>query len=139
MTNTPSHAPEVGDRLKPAPVRRHAGHRILWCSRKATEDWQPGFAPTWSLCRPGSGSFQEYVWVGWPGNTIDPSRQEELTATARESFHAVPVFLAHEEMEQFYHGFCNSTIWPLFHYFTAYSMFDERTVGTVHPCQRDIL
>jgi trehalose 6-phosphate synthase/phosphatase len=75
--------------------------------------------------RPGSGPFQEYIWVGWPGNTIDTSLQEELTTTARDSYHSVPVFLAHEEMENFYHGFCNSTIWPLFHYFTAYSMFDE--------------
>jgi trehalose 6-phosphate synthase/phosphatase len=75
--------------------------------------------------QPGNGSFQEYIWVGWPGNTIDTSLQEELTATARDSFHSVPVFLAHEEMENFYHGFCNSTVWPLFHYFTAYSMFDE--------------
>ncbi len=75
--------------------------------------------------QPGSGSLQEHIWVGWPGNTIDPPLQEELTATARDSFHSVPVFLTHEEMENFYHGFCNSTIWPLFHYFTAYSMFDE--------------
>jgi trehalose 6-phosphate synthase/phosphatase len=74
---------------------------------------------------PGSESFQEYIWVGWPGNTIDPSLQAELTATARDSFNAVPVVLAQEEMENFYHGFCNSTIWPLFHYFTAYSLFDE--------------
>ncbi|MBK7256772.1 MAG: bifunctional alpha,alpha-trehalose-phosphate synthase (UDP-forming)/trehalose-phosphatase [Ignavibacteriae bacterium] len=73
----------------------------------------------------GSGSFGEYLWVGWPGSTVDPARQEEVIATARDAFHAVPVFLAQEEMEQFYHGFCNSTIWPLFHYFTAYSMFDE--------------
>ena len=73
----------------------------------------------------GGGAFQEYLWIGWPGNTIDPSRQEELIVTARESYHATPVFLAQEEMESFYHGFCNSTIWPLFHYFTAYSMFDE--------------
>ena len=28
-------------------------------------------------------------------------------------------------MDLFYHGFCNSTIWPLFHYFTSYCVYDE--------------
>src|SRR2546428_288531 len=28
-------------------------------------------------------------------------------------------------MDGFYHGFCNSTIWPLFHYFPTYAKFDE--------------
>lgn len=28
-------------------------------------------------------------------------------------------------MEKFYHGFCNRTIWPLFHYFPTYAAFDD--------------
>ena len=26
-------------------------------------------------------------------------------------------------MEKFYLGFCNATIWPLFHYFTSYAIY----------------
>ena len=28
-------------------------------------------------------------------------------------------------MENFYHGFCNKTIWPLFHYFTTYAEYEK--------------
>lgn len=28
-------------------------------------------------------------------------------------------------MEKFYHGFCNRTIWPLFHYFPSLAVYDE--------------
>jgi trehalose 6-phosphate synthase/phosphatase len=28
-------------------------------------------------------------------------------------------------MDKFYQGFCNRTIWPLFHYFPSYAVFDE--------------
>ena len=30
-----------------------------------------------------------------------------------------------EEMDLFYHGFCNRTIWPLFHYLPSYTHYDE--------------
>jgi len=28
-------------------------------------------------------------------------------------------------MDKFYHGFCNKTIWPLFHYFPSYTVYDQ--------------
>jgi trehalose 6-phosphate synthase/phosphatase len=44
---------------------------------------------------------------------------------AKEHFNAYPVYLSEEEMEHFYQGFCNTTIWPLFHYFPSYAAFHE--------------
>jgi trehalose 6-phosphate synthase/phosphatase len=29
-------------------------------------------------------------------------------------------------MDSFYHGFCNGTLWPLFHYFPSYAIYNER-------------
>jgi trehalose 6-phosphate synthase/phosphatase len=61
----------------------------------------------------------EHLWVGWPGAAV-PS---ELQARAREESQAhaaYPVFLTAEDVENFYHGFCNGTLWPLFHYFPSY-------------------
>jgi trehalose 6-phosphate synthase/phosphatase len=67
----------------------------------------------------------EYRWIGWPGVTVaEPARQALVAETLRE-FHAHPVFLAERSMDQFYHGFCNKTIWPLFHYFPSYVACDE--------------
>lgn len=71
---------------------------------------------------PGDAS----VWIGWPGATIPAERQDELRRKAWADHRSVPVFLQKEEMEAFYLGFCNSTIWPLFHSFPAYTVYDEQ-------------
>lgn len=68
---------------------------------------------------------QEHLWVGWPGITVKEGKKEELKEKALSQFKAYPVFLSEESMEKFYHGFCNKTIWPLFHYFPSYAVYDE--------------
>jgi trehalose 6-phosphate synthase/phosphatase len=60
--------------------------------------------------------------VGWPGS-VDAARQDEVAREALEKFQSYPVFLTEEQMEHFYLGFCNATIWPLFHYFTSYTVY----------------
>ena len=73
--------------------------------------------------RQGSPS-RDYLWVGWPGIEIDEGSQDRLRSKAAKQ-QASPVFLDAKTMDGFYHGFCNSTIWPLFHYFPTYAKFDE--------------
>jgi trehalose 6-phosphate synthase/phosphatase len=36
-----------------------------------------------------------------------------------------PVFLPEESMDRFYLGFCNKTLWPLFHYFPTLTHYEE--------------
>ncbi len=67
----------------------------------------------------------EYLWVGWPGTFLHGQRQAELVTTARTLHSAHPIWLFSEEMDQFYHGFCNRTLWPLFHYLPSYTQYDE--------------
>ncbi len=69
---------------------------------------------------------EEHVWVGWPGNTVPDERKEEVRSWALNSCRACPVFLSETEMKHFYLGFCNKTIWPLFHYFPSYAAYEER-------------
>jgi trehalose 6-phosphate synthase/phosphatase len=40
--------------------------------------------------------------------------------------HCHPVFLSRKQMEGYYQGFCNKTIWPLFHYFPRRSVYEAR-------------
>lgn len=68
---------------------------------------------------------QEHLWIGWPGVTVEEEKKEELKERALSQFSAYPVFLSEEAMEKFYHGFCNKTVWPLFHYFPSYAVYDE--------------
>jgi trehalose 6-phosphate synthase/phosphatase len=67
----------------------------------------------------------EYVWIGWPGSTIPEQDQDSLREQFASNSNAYPIYLSETEMENFYHGFCNKTIWALFHYFPAYTIYEE--------------
>lgn len=66
-----------------------------------------------------------HVWIGWPGLTIKDKDREIFEKRVYEKFNSIPVFISEEEMENFYQGFCNKTIWPLFHYFPSYASFKD--------------
>jgi trehalose 6-phosphate synthase/phosphatase len=66
---------------------------------------------------------EDFLWVGWPGTSVEASLRKELTREALASFHSHPVFLSAAQMEQFYLGFCNAIIWPLFHYFPSFAVY----------------
>lgn len=67
----------------------------------------------------------DYIWVGWPGQTVKRQMRDKLKSALHSGFKAYPVFLSETAMEKFYHGFCNRTIWPLFHYFPSLAVYDE--------------
>lgn len=50
------------------------------------------------------------AWVGWHGG-ID----EELDEFDKDDIHLVPVALSEQDLELYYEGFSNSTLWPLYH------------------------
>ena len=68
---------------------------------------------------------KKYVWVGWPGIAIADKKKEEVKAKLQAEVDSYPVFITEKDMDKFYHGFCNKTIWPLFHYFPSYTIYDE--------------
>lgn len=76
------------------------------------------------------------IWVGWPGATIDPAHEAAITERALGEKNALPVYLSEPDMNDFYHGFCNSTLWPLFHYFPSYVKYDERHWETYQRVNR---
>lgn len=70
-------------------------------------------------------SVGEHIWVGWPGGNVEGAQRDIVRNYALKEFKAHPVFLSETDMDQFYHGFCNKTIWPLFHYFPSYVEYSE--------------
>src|SRR3990170_2956421 len=72
-----------------------------------------------------SFSSSEYIWIGWPGISVNDKMKLKLKEKVSSEYQAYPVFLSEKVMEKFYHGFCNKTIWPLFHYFPSYVVYDE--------------
>jgi len=63
------------------------------------------------------------VWIGWPGISVGSAEDENTIKVLLEKEHCLPVFLDNKMIENYYHGFSNATIWPLFHYFTEYTIF----------------
>lgn len=72
-----------------------------------------------------SNTSLDYTWVGWPGATIKEQNKENVRSKIYSDLHAYPTFLSEAAMDKFYYGFCNRTIWPLFHYFTSNVVYDE--------------
>lgn len=78
----------------------------------------------------GIGSIykdRESLWIGWSG--FDEQR---LQKSSKEDIYRIlmaekcyPVFLTAKDIRQFYQGFSNNTIWPLFHYFSVYTKYDQ--------------
>ena len=65
----------------------------------------------------------ENLWIGWAGADVKPDVQQLVTEELHDkSLH--PIFLTKNEIANFYDGFSNETIWPLFHYFPTYSNYN---------------
>ncbi|MBK8758265.1 MAG: trehalose-6-phosphate synthase [Actinomycetales bacterium] len=73
--------------------------------------------PTWVTAPGGLVTALEPIlaasggaWVGWPGvadEAIDPFAADEIWLE--------PLELSHDEVTDYYEGFSNSTIWPIYH------------------------
>ncbi|MCK5707237.1 MAG: bifunctional alpha,alpha-trehalose-phosphate synthase (UDP-forming)/trehalose-phosphatase [Candidatus Aureabacteria bacterium] len=65
-------------------------------------------------------------WIGWPGiNDIPNKDKSKIYNKLKKDYRYVPVFLRNDEFEGFYNGFSNSTIWPLFHYQSMHTTYDQ--------------
>jgi trehalose 6-phosphate synthase/phosphatase len=70
------------------------------------------------------------VWVGWPGiaeEELTSREKRSIEKTLKEKYNCLPVFLTQDEVDKYYFGFCNNTIWPLFHYFSSQTQYDITT------------
>jgi trehalose 6-phosphate synthase len=50
------------------------------------------------------------AWIGWPGDAV-----EGLETFENEGLTLVPVSISPSEYEEYYEGFSNATLWPLYH------------------------
>jgi len=81
---------------------------------------------SWAL-KPGSGGLvtallpvlrdRGGIWIGWTGTTEDaPDVPELFRDASREAGYTLePIALNREEIDQYYHGYSNESVWPLFH------------------------
>ncbi len=83
-----------------------------------------GLSSSLETLQSSTGS-KNYTWAGWPGTTVDDEKKNLVKDKLLKELNALPVFLKETEMEKFYLGFCNSTLWPLFHSLPNLATFDK--------------
>ncbi|KAH8060265.1 hypothetical protein JL720_13602 [Aureococcus anophagefferens] len=58
----------------------------------------------------------QFVWVGWVGCDVPPQERARVAERLMREHGCFPVFLEPQLVENYYNGFCNDVLWPLFHY-----------------------
>jgi trehalose 6-phosphate synthase/phosphatase len=64
------------------------------------------------------------VWIGWPGIAGAIPSAPFAKATRGVGYGVVPVALSEAERDEFYFGYSNEVIWPLFHDLPSFCNFD---------------
>jgi trehalose 6-phosphate synthase/phosphatase len=73
----------------------------------------------------GSAEFSEKSWQQY-------KKQETLDL----AYEVSPIFLDQKTYNKYYNGFCNATLWPLFHYFPSFVEFDQDTFAKYEEVNR---
>ena len=68
----------------------------------------------------------EKHWIGWPGMEVRNEKDKKEIVNSLDKYNYHPVFLTEKQIHQYYEGYCNSTLWPLFHYFYSFIEYDNR-------------
>ena len=76
------------------------------------------FQPSVGGLATGLDSFRDShqsQWIGWPGIAKDKisGEQKKQIVKSMKEHNCHSVFLSAKDVRNFYHGFCNKTIWPL--------------------------
>ncbi|KAK4387162.1 Alpha,alpha-trehalose-phosphate synthase [UDP-forming] 1 [Sesamum angolense] len=106
------------------PDGRHIRQRLLVVANRLPVSAVRRGEDSWSLEISAGGLVSallgvkefEARWIGWAGvNVPDEVGQKALSRALAEK-RCIPVFLDEEIVHQYYNGYCNNILWPLFHY-----------------------
>ncbi|MFD1720042.1 alpha,alpha-trehalose-phosphate synthase (UDP-forming) [Amnibacterium endophyticum] len=92
--------------------------------RDGTPDWQPSPGGLVTALEPVMRA-NDGGWVGWTGTADDDQGPFEA-----DGLHLHPVPLSAGEVERYYEGFSNDTIWPLYHDVIAQPTYNRETWET---------
>jgi trehalose 6-phosphate synthase/phosphatase len=65
------------------------------------------------------------IWIGWAGIGRKKIKKEKDIMERLQAENCYPVSLSQPDVEAYYQGICNKTIWPLFHYFPIYTEYNQ--------------
>ncbi len=66
-------------------------------------------------------------WVGWAGGVVsDEQHRNNLSRQLVEQYRYWPIFLDAHDVENYYNGFSNASLWPLLHYMTSCALYKDQ-------------
>ena len=71
-------------------------------------------------------SAPEGLWLGWSGKVEAADRVHRVVRQRAGTVELVGLPLLQREVNDYYHGFCNAALWPLFHCFQGEVRIDLR-------------
>jgi trehalose 6-phosphate synthase len=71
------------------------------------------------------------IWFGWSGETVEePPTEPDVLVRGNIQFATIDLKPA--EFDGYYNGYCNSTLWPIFHYFPDRFTHEEAQFHAYH-------
>lgn len=100
--------------------------RLIAVSNRVSAPRDPGEGSQGGLAMALSAALRESdgVWLGWSGETVDTFTGD----LAIEKIHGVTIAtvdLEQQDYEEYYEGYANATLWPLFHYRIDLAQYDR--------------
>ncbi|OMP78716.1 bifunctional alpha,alpha-trehalose-phosphate synthase (UDP-forming)/trehalose-phosphatase [[Flexibacter] sp. ATCC 35208] len=64
------------------------------------------------------------IWIGWPGVDVNEVAQGQIKQQLG-TMNLMPVYLTQDEINNYYEGFSNEVLWPVFHYMSVYARYEQ--------------
>ena len=66
------------------------------------------------------------VWIGWPGLEVEDPQDQDIINQKLNDLSLLPVYLTQQEISEYYEGFSNEVLWPVFHYYaSSYASYSQ--------------
>lgn len=100
--------------------------RLIVVSNRVNAPTGTGEETVGGLAMALSAALREYsgVWFGWSGQTV-PTFTGELHTQTVAGVTTATVDLEDADYDEYYNGYANKTLWPLFHYRSDLTAFDR--------------
>lgn len=72
-----------------------------------------------------SNEFDEKIWIGSADFPEVRWKKYQKQKKSEGEFAVEPIFIDSKVYSRYYNGFCNATLWPLFHYFPSFVIYDQ--------------
>ncbi|MHB8529586.1 MAG: trehalose-6-phosphate synthase, partial [Caulobacteraceae bacterium] len=100
--------------------------RLIVVSNRVTPPDPPGEAQAGGLAVALAAALKAYsgFWFGWSGETVEAFTGELHTRTI-DDVTVVTVDLEEADYQEYYNGYANGALWPLFHYRIDLTAYDR--------------